>query len=140
MILRRISLTTKLAKLKELTKTLKQLQSRIDKKKFLNDDIIQKAVERYLQLAIEAVLDISDHIITDYNLKKPEDYKETILILGENKILPPKFAQKFSHAAGFRNILVHDYIALDLNKVYQHLKEDLKDFESFLKYIAKYLT
>lgn len=140
MILRRVSLTTKLAKLKELTRALKQLQGKIDKKKFLSDDIVQKAVERYLQLAIEAVLDISDHIITDYNLKKPEDYRETILILGENKILPLKFAQKFSHAAGFRNILVHDYVALDLNKVYGHLKKDLKDFDSFLRYVAKYLN
>lgn len=140
MILRRISLTTKLAKLKELTKALKHLQTTIDKKKFLSSDIVQKAVERYLQLAIEAVLDISDHLITDYDLRKPEDYKETILILGENKILPQKFAEKFSHSAGFRNILVHDYIDLDLEKVYGHLKNDLGDFTRFLKHIAAYLS
>ncbi len=138
MILRRISLTTKLGKLEALAKTLQNLQKKVDKKKFLSDEIIQKAIERLLQQAIEAVLDISDHIISDKGLKKGQDYKDSILILGEHRILPQKFADHLAKAAGFRNILVHDYIDLDTEKVFQHFKEDIKDLQIFLKHIAEF--
>ncbi len=41
--------------------------------------------------------------------------------------------------AGFRNILVHGYIDIDEALVYYHLKEDLAEFEEFIKYIIQYL-
>lgn len=137
MILRRISIFTKLSKLEELIKAIKKLQKLVDRKKFLTDDIVRKAIERYLQLAIEAVLDISDQVINEKGYRKPEDYKDGILILAENKILPKKFAENFSKAAGFRNILVHDYVDLDQEKIYQHFKEDSGDIEKFMKYVIK---
>lgn len=52
MILKKISLTTKLGKLETLTKSLEVLQKKVDKKKFLSDNMIQKAIERLLQQAI----------------------------------------------------------------------------------------
>lgn len=137
MILRRVSIFTKLSKLEELVKSIKKLQNLVDRKKFLTDDIVRKAIERYLQLAIEATLDIADQIINEEGFRKPEDYKENIIILGENKILPKNFAYKFSAAAGFRNILVHDYIKLDNEKIFEHFKNDAKDIEKFMKYIIK---
>lgn len=41
--------------------------------------MVRRIIERYLQLAIEAVLDISDQIINENALRKPEEYKDAIL-------------------------------------------------------------
>lgn len=139
MILYKISLSAKIAKLQELIKKIRILQGRVDLKQFLTDDVVRSAVERYLQLALEAVLDIADQVIGEQDFRKPEDYKDNILILAENKVIPQAFAKRFALAAGFRNILVHDYLKLDYEKVYQHFKEDTRDLEQFLKYIARYL-
>ena len=135
----KLTLVQKIAELQQLTKALRLLQKKIDRKRFLAEDFIRRAIERYLQLAIEATLDISDQIINEENLRKPAEYKDNILILGEQGILPKKFAVRFSLAAGFRNILVHDYVRLDKEKVYEHFKKDATDIEKFIKAVLVYL-
>lgn len=135
----KLTLSQKIAELQQLTKTLRLLQKKINRKQFLAEDFIRRAIERYLQLAIEATLDISDQIINEENLRKPTEYKDNILILGEQGILPKNFAVRFSRAAGFRNILVHDYVRLDKEKVYEHFKKDAADIEKFIKAVLIYL-
>ncbi|MCD6092671.1 MAG: DUF86 domain-containing protein [Candidatus Aenigmarchaeota archaeon] len=96
------------------------------------------AIERNFQLALEAVLEIGEIIISVENFERPEDYKSIILILGKNKIIPAEFAKRFAPSAGFRNILVHMYEEVDIKKLIKHLKK-LNDFDLFAKYIAQYL-
>ncbi|MYF04698.1 MAG: DUF86 domain-containing protein, partial [Holophagales bacterium] len=45
----------------------------------------------------------------------------------------------FSAVAGFLNIIVHGYLALDLKRVAQFLGEDLNDFEVFAQHIERWL-
>ena len=78
-------------------------------------------------------------IISSQGLRKPETYKEVIEILGEEGILPVRFAERFAEAAKFRNILVHMYAEVDVEMVYEILQNNLGDFDEFAKYIARYL-
>jgi uncharacterized protein YutE (UPF0331/DUF86 family) len=39
--------------------------------------------------------------------------------------------------AGFRNILVHEYLEIDRRRVFSALKNDLGDFEKFIRAITK---
>jgi len=41
--------------------------------------------------------------------------------------------------AGFRNILVHEYLEIDRRRVYQVLREELQDFDRFIAAISKRL-
>ena len=104
------------------------------------DPVKRGAVERYLQLAAEVVLDVAGQLIAEYRYRTPEDYKESILILGEEGVLPQDFAKRFAKIAGFRNILVHDYLKIDYQKVADNLNNRLGDFEKFTKAIAKHLS
>ena len=103
------------------------------------DPTLRGAVERSLQVAIECCLDIGEMIISVKGFKKPESYREVIEILGKEGVLPKKFANKFAPAASFRNILVHAYAEVDVEKLYEFLQENVEDFEIFAKYIAEYL-
>lgn len=103
------------------------------------DPTLRGAVERYLQVAIECCLDIGEMIISVKGFKKPESYREVIEILGKEGVLPKEFANKFAPAASFRNILVHAYAEVDVEKLYEFLQENVEDFEIFAKYIAEYL-
>lgn len=98
------------------------------------------AVERYLQLTIEAVIDIANLLNAEYRFRQAEDARESIIILGEEKILNKNFSNKFSSVAGFRNILVHDYLKIDYDKVAEKLNQQLGDFEHFCQSVAKYLS
>ena len=103
------------------------------------DKIFRGAVERYFQLAVECVIDIGEILISNLKLRKPEDTRDVIDILGEKKIIPDEFADKFGPITGFRNILVHNYVKIDLELIYKFLTENLKDFDLFAKYITQYL-
>lgn len=104
------------------------------------DPTLRGAVERYLHLSAECVIDVAEIMISELGLRKPEEYRESINILGEAGIIPGEFAHYFSPVAGFRNILVHEYAKIDLTEVHRHLQKDLVDFDKFAKYISEYLN
>lgn len=103
------------------------------------DPIKKGAIERYLQLSIEICIDIAEMIISDQRLQTPQTASEAIEILGEKGILDDVFAQKFSKAVGFRNILIHDYVKIDYDIVLKNLKSNLSDFHRFIKEVLLFL-
>ncbi|MCL7476306.1 MAG: DUF86 domain-containing protein [ANME-2 cluster archaeon] len=96
-------------------------------------------MERYIEVALECMIDIGEMIISKEKLKRPDTYREVFLLLGEYGILPNKFAEDLAPAAGFRNILVHMYAKIDVERVYYYLENKLDDLERFGEYIAQYL-
>jgi len=132
----------------EILNTLERLQEYV---KMLNsykkhsiqdikeDFTLRGAIERYLEVSLECVLDIGEMVISKEDFRKPETYKEVIEILGDEGILPGGFAERFAEAAKFRNILVHMYAEVDVEMVYEILQNNLGDFDEFAKYIARYL-
>ncbi len=133
-----VIINPKLKKLQEYVGYLKEYQ-RHTVEELKKDYTLQGAVFHYLQLAIECVIDIGEILISTLKLRKPEEAREVIKILAENKILPDDFAQRFAPIAGFRNILVHEYAEIDLNKVHRHLRNDLKDFDFYARKITQFL-
>lgn len=129
---------TKLSKLKQYLKYLKELQaSSIEE--FSSDFKTSGATERYLQVAIECIIDIGNEIISSLQLKRPERYRDIPYILAEEKIVPKKFSETVATMISFRNLLVHDYGSINLNLIHEFLKTKLVDFDQFAKYIAEWL-
>jgi uncharacterized protein YutE (UPF0331/DUF86 family) len=95
-------------------------------------------VERNLEVAAQACLDIANRIIAIERLEKPQDYYEAILRLGEAGILPTEFARRLAPLAGFRNILVHEYLDISWDEVYQNLQQ-LDDLYSFAQHVQTWL-
>lgn len=131
------NLNYKLEKLREYIGYLKNYQ-KYTIEEIKKDYTLQGAVLHYLQLSIECVIDMGEMIISELKLSKPDGVREIFKILSENEIIPAAFAERFAPVAGFRNILVHEYAVVDLDKVHNHLQNDLKDFDSYAKYIARF--
>ena len=85
------------------------------------------------------MLDVSNHIVADLNLGLPADSKELFDLLAARKLLPLALSKKLVSMAGFRNVLVHEYLEIDRRRVYRVLSEDLGDFEKFIKAVTKLL-
>ncbi len=101
---------------------------------------LRSAVERNFQLAIESAIDIGEIIISENGFERPEDYRSVFLILGKQGIIPMDFAEDFSVAAGFRNVLVHIYEEVDSSLLDVFLNERLDDFDRFARHIATYIS
>jgi len=95
-------------------------------------------VERGLQLCAQNALDIATHIAASRGRDVP-DYASAIDELGRLGVLEQSFVQEFRNVAGFRNVLVHGYLDVDLDVLHTLLHERLGDFESFAARIETYL-
>lgn len=133
-----ITINPKLEKLREYVGYLKEYQKH-SLEELKKDHTLQGAVFHYLQSAIECILDMGEMLISGLKLRKPEQAREVIKILAENKVIPDDFAQRFAPIASFRNILVHEYADIDLNKVYNHLQNDLQDFDFYARKVTQFL-
>jgi len=96
------------------------------------------AVERGLQLCAQNALDIATHLAASAGRDAP-DYACAIDVLGELGILPTGFVHRFRGVAGFRNVLVHGYLGVDLERVHTLLNSGLDDFVEFARHVERFL-
>jgi len=128
----------RLKEIEENLKILEELKS-IPEDKFSNDPKIFKLAERCLELSIQALLDISHHIIAGNDWPRPQDNRQAIEIIADKGVVPKEFAKKITPMAGLRNILIHEYIKVNPTIMYQHIQQ-LQDFYQFEKHIVTYLS
>ncbi len=86
-----------------------------------------------MMVAIQSAIDIATDLIAEGRLRRPESYRETFEILGENGILPEPLTRDLSDLAGFRNVLVHIYWNLNLEQTYAILHQNLWHPHSILR-------
>lgn len=97
------------------------------------------AAERLLQTAVESVIDCARLIVALEDWRKLRDERDAFLILAERKVIDEDLASRLLRAKGFRNVLVHEYVAVDPALVARFLKNDLGDLQAFAIAIARWL-
>jgi uncharacterized protein YutE (UPF0331/DUF86 family) len=128
-------------KLRELHRYLEELEVG---KKISWDELNASLAKQWqichgLQLSIQTLIDIGNHILAAQGENQVEDYADIIDKLGEKNIIPLEFSRSIRDMAGLRNLLVHEYARLDLTKIYSVFQNRLSDFHYFIKYINQYL-
>ena len=91
----------------------------------------QRVIERTLQIAIEACVDIATHVIADRGLSVPATYAGVFEVLGEASLIDQGLRDAMVRMARFRNIIVHDYTRIDPDIVVQILRHHLDDLARF---------
>lgn len=125
----------------QLREALGNLQRLKDYKKsvFTSDpDKIGSAKYNFI-VAIEAAIDMCNHVISQNGYRVPEDYADTFVALGEKGAFKKSFVNDLKEMAKFRNRLVHIYWEIDENQIYDILSTRLKDFKKFLDQLAEFL-
>jgi uncharacterized protein YutE (UPF0331/DUF86 family) len=127
---------TKIQFLRDSLGHLERIRS-LGEEAFLSDSILQAATVRYLQVGIEAMLDIASHVIAREGLGAPETYRQSMEVLLQNGILPADRAEAFLGMIGFRNRVVHLYESVDPGEVARILESHLGDFEAFISAVSR---
>ncbi len=131
-------LAARLERLREYFVILESVQG-YDVDRFVQDPFIHGTAERNLHLAIECLMDIGNHVISDRGYPKPENYVDIFRILAERGVIPKDLFQELVGMAAFRNVLVHDYLRLDRKRVYQILWEKLPLLKNMGRIFAEML-
>jgi uncharacterized protein YutE (UPF0331/DUF86 family) len=94
----------------------------------------QAALERYLERIINRAIDINQYLIAELATKDtspPLDYTETFLRLVDLGVFPPGFSKHIAKSVGTRNILIHEYNAIDYSSIYSSISDCLRDYHEY---------
>ncbi len=95
---------------------------------FYNSLEKRRAIERQLQICIEAVVDIAFLLLKLLQFGPPQNEGNIFDLLDDYLTN----TENLKAMKGFRNILVHQYGKVDQNRVLQFTKENLDDFYTFV--------
>jgi uncharacterized protein YutE (UPF0331/DUF86 family) len=100
----------------------------------------RRFVEHTLQIAIQAMLDVASHIVSDENLDEPETNSQLFDRLAAARWISEDQRKVSVAMAGFRNILVHGYAAVDLAIVRDIVESHLGDLTDFVTAVRARLS
>ena len=130
-----------------VAKTLAQIETCVEQLRTLSqpariatDIREQRFVEHTLQIAIQSLLDVSSHIVSDEHLGEPRTNRELVDLLERGGWLPGDLAQRLRNMIGFRNILVHGYETVDLAIVREVVERRLGDLLEFVAIVRQRMT
>jgi uncharacterized protein YutE (UPF0331/DUF86 family) len=95
----------------------------------------ERFVEHTLQIAIQAILNIASHIVSEERLGEPARNQDLIDLLARHGWVDEAQAAVLHRMIGFRNVLVHGYEAVDLSIVEDIARRHLDDLLSFARSI-----
>jgi uncharacterized protein YutE (UPF0331/DUF86 family) len=105
----------------------------------LDDEWDEWALERGLQLAAQALFDVGNHVLAGAFALRPRDYAEVAPELARRGVIGGALEQRLRGLAGFRNLLVHEYVAVDPARVRELLQTRLGDFVEFADSVEAWL-
>ncbi len=103
------------------------------------DPIWLRGVKYTFVTAIEACVDVAQHICATQGWGPPADNGDAIRLLGDHGALAATLALSLRKAVGFRNVLLHDYITVNDEIVVARLHA-LDDLDEFVRQIAVYMS
>lgn len=89
--------------------------------------------------AIEACVDVAQHVCAAEGWGSPSTNAESIRVLGRHGVIDAALAERMSRAVGFRNVLVHDYVEVDDSIVLARLT-DVSDLDDFTRAVGAWLA
>jgi uncharacterized protein YutE (UPF0331/DUF86 family) len=95
----------------------------------------ERFVEHTLQLAIQAALDVASHIASDQRLGEPKTNGELFDLLAGAGFIDENQRSTLRKMAGFRNLVVHGYMTVDLAIVRDIVEHRLQDLLSYVETI-----
>jgi uncharacterized protein YutE (UPF0331/DUF86 family) len=104
---------------------------RLPEDAFLADFRNTESAKYLLIVATEAAIDICNHVVARRSGRAPEDYADCFAVLVELKVISSDLAERLQRMARFRNLLVHVYWRVDNRRVYEVIRDNLGDLDTF---------
>ncbi len=129
----------KLSELDENISQLEKIQKSLNSNDFLNDTQQQWSVEHGLQLCIQQIIDLGSHLLVSLGLNNIEDYSDVGVKLGKHGILSKELSKRAVEMIKFRNLLIHEYVHVDPEKVFEIFKTGISDLKVISNQIKAFI-
>jgi uncharacterized protein YutE (UPF0331/DUF86 family) len=111
---------------------LRKIRPRVTGREALESDLsLTNDVLFSLLSVCQLVIDVAGELSARRG-DRYEDYTEAVRNLARDDRFPQELVRKLERLPGFRNVVIHEYVALDLDRVVEALDE-LEPIEQFLQ-------
>lgn len=97
-------------------------------------------VERGLLAGLTLVFQVADHILAQHFGLRPDTYEGLLRELRACGVISESLYARLRGSGGFRNILVHEYVRIDLRHVAEILRGAPEIFEAFIREIQAWVS
>ena len=126
----------RLAELRRHVDHLREIRPRVTSPEVLRRDLsLHNDVLYSLLTVCQLVIDISGELAARHGLRF-ENYTDAVRSLAEIPEFPATLVRQLAPLAGFRNVLVHEYVNLDFNRVIEAL-DRLQPVDQFAETVRR---
>jgi uncharacterized protein YutE (UPF0331/DUF86 family) len=128
-------------RLKELGAVIRQLNKYQDiKPDTIKQDLEKRwVIERGIEAGAQLILEIADHILSNQFGYYSETYEDSLKELLEKNVISEELYSQIKGLGSLRNILVHQYVQIDLDIVFNSFHKSLKVFPLFAREITDWM-
>ncbi len=131
----KILLAKKLAAIRDATLRVRSVLPN-EREAFEHDRTVREVVVLNLFVALQGCLDVASHWVSDEGWDVPSSYRELFELLSTHGVIEPTLAQRLVAASGFRNLIAHQYGALDWRRVFDIARDGTADLDAFCAALA----
>jgi uncharacterized protein YutE (UPF0331/DUF86 family) len=106
---------------------------------FRADRTAREIVVLNLFIGLQESIAIATHWLADEGWDVPQSYGEAFMVLANRQIVERELAARLRAASGLRNLIAHQYGAVDADRIFALASNDLEDLLSFCRQIAQRL-
>ena len=88
-------------------------------------------IERQVQVAVDLCVALGRRMLLLKGFASPDTSRETFILLAKHKIIPRALANPLANSVGLRNLIVHEYGALNYALFFSGLKAGYQSFVRF---------
>lgn len=108
-----------------------------DAANFQADRTAREVVILNLFVALQDVLSLATHWLSDEGAAVPQGYRDVFLLLGERGVISSELAGRLAAAAGLRNLVAHQYAIIDWQRIHEIASLHLDDLLRFCDELAR---
>lgn len=140
MVVDRRTVDIHLQELEEAVRLLRQEAAR-PLEQLTEDPVRAFGVQHLLQISIEGLANISNHLAAECSWETPRSYLASFANLHRHGVITdPELAERLEQMARFRNLVVHRYWKVDMAEVYRILQNHLPDLTAAGAAVARFLA
>lgn len=107
--------------------------------RFIADAKTLRATARSFELIAQSVVDVASHIVAQRRLGIPESYRDMIAVLEQHGMLDSRLSKSLQKLVSMRNLLVHQYLEVDYQLVFEAIPSAITDATEFVSGIRRLL-
>lgn len=129
-----------LARLRELLADLDELVGSPTAKELAQDRGRRHITERVLTQLVELAVGVNSHVVAARLGRAPGDYTESFELAADAGLISRELAAELRASAGMRNVLVHEYLDVDLQRIAEAVPRARDAYARYVAQVATFLT